>query len=203
MTTACTTCNKTNDQLKRCSKCHCAMYCDESCQRENFPKHRLWCKAAANALACTRCIVLDKSFPGMLILHADDVADSSKSIGRPLNSQVYVFHAPFVSKVSSELAACTPIIAQFDIIFLMDGQVIYGMWATDFTESKLSLIWNKRNDQCSVCHEMFFSKDRVLCRRCYSPACIFCIHKMGDDESCPGAQTYRCPTCRGIMIGIL
>lgn len=41
---ACDTCRKTGEGMKRCSRCHCAVYCDRACQAKHFKStHKKQC----------------------------------------------------------------------------------------------------------------------------------------------------------------
>jgi hypothetical protein len=41
----CHHCGKDNSDLKRCTKCLVALYCDRKCQKKHHPKHINWCRA--------------------------------------------------------------------------------------------------------------------------------------------------------------
>ena len=53
----CSTCGKVSEDLKRC-KCLMAAYCDISCQRKNWPHHKLTCSAAPGKVSHTPSVVM-------------------------------------------------------------------------------------------------------------------------------------------------
>ncbi len=198
---SCTTCDKTSESHLRCGQCQFARYCDVSCQRKDFSTHKDWCQAAAKARTCTHCMELADAFPSSLILHADCIKYKS-TVDRPADMKVFVFHKPFVSKIAISLAELyhgdVDPEAAFDTIITLDGQVLYGIWEKDFTKTKLNLLRNKRNEACTVCHEIVGKEQKVSCRCCCSPVCKICIQRMGKGSSCGIA--YCCPMCRARML---
>ena len=53
----CSTCGKVSEDLKRC-KCLMAAYCDISCQRKNWPHHKLTCSAAPGKVSHAPSVVM-------------------------------------------------------------------------------------------------------------------------------------------------
>lgn len=43
----CFACQTTSNDLKQCSRCHCALYCSVKCQTAHWPLHKQVCKARA------------------------------------------------------------------------------------------------------------------------------------------------------------
>ena len=51
----CATCGNIEAKMK-CGRCSSEVYCDESCQRENWTRHKNGCKPGRNALVAKPCI---------------------------------------------------------------------------------------------------------------------------------------------------
>lgn len=48
-TKQCENCSKINNDLLRCSRCKIVYYCDQECQRANWPEHKKVCGKEAPA----------------------------------------------------------------------------------------------------------------------------------------------------------
>jgi hypothetical protein len=198
----CTTCAKHNDRLLNCSRCRGAYYCDVTCQKSDYSVHKQWCQAAAAAKTCTRCTAVALAHPELVIVHADNLLVKS-TIDCPADQRLFVFHYPFTGKVARQLNdKCQANPRAYDTILILDQQIICGIWEIDFTDAKLRLIRDKRNEDCIVCYEKPETSSegcqRIGCFRCKNPVCVHCITKMG--SPCSDGYSYTCPVCRALML---
>ena len=66
----CNTCNKTqgidNSTLKLCTRCKFVHYCDQKCQKQDFPTHKKYCKVISEGrIRIENTIENDQNIPGL------------------------------------------------------------------------------------------------------------------------------------------
>ncbi len=171
------------------------MDCDVTCQKADFPVHRHWCKALADARDCQRCEQIARSFGGdnVVVLHGKMVkSQESETCVDQLVCQdphyVVVEHAPFQGKFRKHARDIRAKLLNVDTIIQTGKKRHFLNWAKTSETLHLAL---SRDPECVVCLEN--SRIKHTCAVCKSPVCETCLFKLMGFR----ANSVPCPVCRG------
>jgi hypothetical protein len=94
----CTFCLKKKENLKKCSSCHSAFYCDRECQTKDWKKHKLNCVCAVVSLQS------DEKMKYMTNISLNHQKSSAKIVGMAKSSEMIKFkdlNKPIIVKIQA------------------------------------------------------------------------------------------------------
>ena len=193
-------CNRPPEKShQRCSRCRAATYCEITCQRSDYPHHKIHCTAIATAKECAVCQSL--SLPqGRIALHGDSLPTEPRwdQVLAGLPDEVVVFyHAPFSPTGSAIAQYMRPSQCGGDqrdtiLVDCRTHSIYVGNNQADFLPpGKLTRLFQKASEGCCVCLDG--SKVQVACcPQCSTKVCMECLQGIADANN----GTVLCPGCR-------
>lgn len=212
MIRVCAHCDKAGDTpLSQCSCCQGVAYCDQTCQKNDWKRHREWCKARQASKRCDICAEVELHLQGVLPLHSSVMKDFS-TVARIIKDDRFavVAHGPFftAARLADMDLAMVALVQNssgvrpenteawsddMDIIIKIGHRLTYGSWINMNTKLAMTLKKLLADTPCCICHEA--TLQNTGCLTCREFICFPCAQRW---KAASGGR-MTCPMCRSAI----